>query len=149
MTADTRVSERIREIRAALNLSQKELAARLQVSGSSLSDVENGKYPPNFELIRGLVDEFKVNIYYLLFGQGEMFIEPGKDQFRKLKVLANRNEGIRKFLFYFEHSAIFRYIIMGNAEEVLIENFQRIDKEIKAKKKELNPDIDEEISLDA
>jgi len=148
MTEDTRVSERIREIRATLNLSQKELASRLKISGSSLSDVENGKYPPNFELIRGMVDEFKVNIYYLLFGEGEMFIEPGKDQFRQLEVLANRNEGIRKFLYYFEKSAIFRYIIMGNAEEVLIENFQRIDKEIKAKN-ELTPDGAEEISLDA
>ncbi len=147
-TTDTQVSERIKKIRAALKLTQKELAGRLKVSNSSLSDVEKGKYPPNFELIRGLVDEFKVNIYYLLFGEGEMFIEPGKDRFRQLEVLANRNEGIRRFLYFFEHSAIFRYIIMGNAEEVLIENFQRIDKEIKAKKSALNVDGDEEISLD-
>jgi len=148
MTGDTRVSERIKEIRAALNLTQKELSSRLKVSNSTLSDVEKDKYNPNFELIRGLVDVFKVNIYYLLFGEGEMFIEPGKDQFRQLEGLANRNEGIRKFLYYFEHSAIFRYIIMSNAEEVLIANFQRIDKEIKAKKATLNVDGYEELSLD-
>ena len=148
MTGDTRVSERIKEIRASLNLTQKELSSRLKVSNSTLSDVEKDKYNPNFELIRGLVDVFKVNIYYLLFGEGEMFIDPGKDQFRQLQGLANRNEGIRKFLHYFEHSAIFRYIIMSNAEEVLVENFKRIDKEMKAKKAALNVDGDEELSLD-
>jgi transcriptional regulator with XRE-family HTH domain len=102
------------------------------VSVSSLSDVENGKYPPNFELIRNLVVEFKVNKDYLLFGEGEMFIKPRIDLFLGLEDLASRNEGVRKFLYYFEKSAIFRYKVMGNAEEILLDNFQRIDQEIKS-----------------
>ncbi len=132
MKEETLVSERIKEIRKSLDLNQREFADRLKVSVSSLSDVENGKYSPNFELVRNLVKEFKVNEDYLLFGEGEMFIKPRIDLFLGLEDLASRNEGVRKFLEYFEKSAIFRYKVMGNAEEILLDNFQRIDQEIKS-----------------
>jgi transcriptional regulator with XRE-family HTH domain len=132
MKKETHVSERVRAIRKALDLNQKEFAEGLQAAGSSVSDVENGKYTPNFDLIRNLVKEFKVNIDYLLFGEGEMFMKPGRELFLGLEDLSNRNEGVRKFLDYFEKSAIFRYKVMGNAEELLIDNFQGIQQEIKS-----------------
>ena len=131
MKEEILVSERIKEIRKALDLNQKEFADRLKMSNSSLSDVENGKYSPNFDMVRNLVVEFKVNIDYLLFGEGEMFINPGRELFLGLEDLAIRNEGVRKFLEYFEKSAIFRYKVMGHAEELLIDNFSSIDQEIK------------------
>jgi len=132
MKKDTQVSARVRAIRKALDLNQKEFAQRLQAAGSSVSDVENGKYTPNFDMIRDLVKKFNVNIDYLMFGEGEMFIKPGRELFLGLEDLANRNEGVRKFLDYFEKSAIFRYKVMGTAEELLIDNLQGIQQEIKS-----------------
>jgi len=132
MKKDKQVSARVRAIRKALDLNQKEFAQRLQAAGSSVSDVENGKYTPNFDMIRDLVKEFNVNIDFLLFGEGEMFIKPGRELFLGLEDLSNRNEGVKKFLDYFEKSAIFRYKVMGNAEELLIDNLQGIQQEIKS-----------------
>lgn len=133
MNEENKVSQRIKKIRKALNLKQKDFAQRLGISGGSLSEVEKGKYPPNFEFLRKLSRDYNVNLYYIFFGEGDMFLEPGQGYSKKLDGLAAKNEDLRKFLYYFEQSAIFRYIILSTSEEVLIENGPKIKKEIETK----------------
>jgi transcriptional regulator with XRE-family HTH domain len=41
------IASRIRAIREALHLTQKQLAQRLNISGPTLSEFENGKHQPN------------------------------------------------------------------------------------------------------
>ena len=61
------IASRIRAVREALNLTQKQLAQRLNISGPTLSEFENGKLPPNFDFIFNIYREFNVNLYYLFF----------------------------------------------------------------------------------
>ncbi|MCP5051768.1 MAG: helix-turn-helix transcriptional regulator [bacterium] len=74
MTNDEfKTGKRLKAIREHLGLRQNEFAAKLNVSTTALSDLEHGRYAPNFKLIATISQEFNVNLYYLFFGQGEMF----------------------------------------------------------------------------
>jgi len=95
---------RLKKIREALKLRQKEIAQRLNISSPSYSELESGKYKPNFELISNLSREFNVNLYYLIFGEGDMFLGPVQLFSRKLgKNVVNKVQ-IERFLHYLAHS---------------------------------------------
>jgi len=57
---------RLRELREQNGLTQKELAARLQLTGNAYSLYELGKRQMNYETLRLLADVYTVSIDYLL-----------------------------------------------------------------------------------
>jgi len=59
---------RIRELRKQLDMTQKELAAHLQIANSTLSYWEMGKYEPDSEALMKLSRFFKVPIDHILGG---------------------------------------------------------------------------------
>lgn len=128
------VGERIKLIRRKLNLKQKDLAHLLNISGASLSEIEKGKYFPNFEIVKTLNRQFNINLNYIFFGEGEMLIRPGSVTWPRLEELASNSEDIRKFIYYFEQSAIFRYDQLSKAEDFLLDHGPKIEKEIQARK---------------
>lgn len=125
------VGYRIKQIRKALNIKGKDFAPRLKISGPSLSEIEKGKYYPNFEFMVNISREFNVNLYYLIFGEGEMFVEPGKyTDLEILEELAGDSSSIRKFLYYFERSEILRFFILSEFKQKLMLDKDMIEKEI-------------------
>ncbi|HYH20427.1 MAG TPA: helix-turn-helix transcriptional regulator [Azospirillum sp.] len=67
------VGERVKQARTTLQLTQKELARRLSLSQSYLSEVENGKGKANIDLLVGLAVHFpELNPRWLLTGIGSM-----------------------------------------------------------------------------
>jgi transcriptional regulator with XRE-family HTH domain len=125
------VGYRIKQIRKALNIKGKDFAPRIKISGPSLSEIEKGKYYPNFEFLVNIVKEFNVNLYYLVFGEGEMFVEPGKrTDMLLLEELASSSSHIRKFLYYFERSDIIRFFILSQFKHKLMLDKEMIEKEI-------------------
>ena len=125
------VGYRIKQIRKALNVKGKDFAPRIKISGPSLSEIEKGKYYPNFEFMVNIAREFNVNLYYLVFGEGEMFIEPGKHtDFGILEELVSSSSSIQKFLYYFERSEIIRFFILSQFKQKLMMEKEMIDKEI-------------------
>jgi transcriptional regulator with XRE-family HTH domain len=125
------VGFRIKQIRKALNLKGKDFAPRIKISGPSLSEMEKGKYYPNFEFMVNIAREFNVNLYYLIFGEGEMFIDPEKGtDFSILEDLVNSSGSIRKFLYYFERSEILRFFILSQFKHKLMLDKEMMDKEI-------------------
>ncbi|GEM_PF-930788 len=68
--------ERLKKLRQALGLSQKELAERLGLHIMTISRYERGKINPSFKFIELLKEKFKVNPQWLLSGEGQMFLEP-------------------------------------------------------------------------
>jgi len=108
------IAQRIQDIRKHLNMKSKHFAESLGVSGPSQSELENGKYLPNFEYIANLMIVFNVNLYYLFFGEGKMFEEtPQNADIMELEKLAESNKDIGTFLYYFERSNIIRYYILS------------------------------------
>jgi len=129
-----RVGERITAIRKRLNMPQSAFARAMGVSNGSVSMMETGKNEPRFELLYNLATKYNLNFYYLLFGQGDMFLpynfDPGFDE---KKYGLESETWLRKFFHYFNESEIFRYWVMSTIEQYLMENQARIDKNIKVK----------------
>ncbi len=104
--------ERIREIRKELNLKQKEFAEKLNISVPSLSEIETGKYRPGFDFLVNISKELNVNLYYVLFGEGNMFIDPVTSSYTHVGNYAVNVDDVRDFLYNFERSPILQYFIM-------------------------------------
>jgi transcriptional regulator with XRE-family HTH domain len=131
------IASRVKKIRQTLGIKGKDFAPRLKISGPSLSEIENGKYHPNFEFIYNIVREFNVNLYYLIFGEGNMFIDPGKrTDMGILEELFSTSGNIRRFIYYFERSEIIRYFILSEFKQKLIRDKKMIEKEIEEFEKE-------------
>lgn len=64
---------RFKAVRQTLNLSQDAFAARLHLSKSAISAVENNKSFVSVEVLSTLFIDFNVNLNYLIVGQGQMF----------------------------------------------------------------------------
>lgn len=69
------INVRFKEIRNALNKSQKDIGDKLGLSNSGISNIENGVRSVTDKHIKLLVAAFNVNENWLRTGHGEMFVE--------------------------------------------------------------------------
>ncbi len=67
------MKERIKAIRTALKLSQREFGERLGVSRDVISNLEYGRVEPKELLLRHICELYGVNEEWLLHGKGKMF----------------------------------------------------------------------------
>jgi len=68
---DINFGQKISELRKQVELSQKELAAKLGISAQYLNDIEHGRrHPPSEEIIQQMAKIFKVNADVLLIAAG-------------------------------------------------------------------------------
>ena len=68
------VGQRLTELRKVERLSQKDLSCILNCTQQCLSSYENDKIQPSIQVFDVLVKRFNVNMHWLLFGEGEMFL---------------------------------------------------------------------------
>lgn len=64
---------RIKAIRTALKLSQREFGEKLGVSRDVISNIEYGRVLPKERFLRHICQLYKVNEHWLITGEGEMF----------------------------------------------------------------------------
>jgi SOS-response transcriptional repressor LexA len=69
------LNNRIKQIRKALKLSQKDFANLLKISQGFLSEIEHGKKQPGMDLLQSL-KRYDISIDWLLTGKGEMYDKP-------------------------------------------------------------------------
>ena len=67
------MSNRIRMIREALKLSQREFGEKLGVSRDVISNIEYGRVPPKELMLRHICELYNVNRHWLETGEGEIF----------------------------------------------------------------------------
>lgn len=72
-------SEKIKEIRKALDMTQAEFAERLNVTQAQVSSLEKGTRKLNSRTIKDICREFDINEKYLTNEQEEMFIKQVQD----------------------------------------------------------------------
>ena len=129
------IGQRLKSIRTALNLSQREFANSLEVSTASICNIESGKGLPRHEVIYNLAAKFKVNIYFLLHGTGEMFIKDVLKQRIESGEFKPYTGFLKEFLNYTRSSSVVRYEMMNYFWKYFIENEGLIEKEISYFKK--------------
>jgi len=83
------INERIKEIRLALNKSQREFAKSVYISYGYLSEIETGHKKVKAGLIHLIGDVFSVNTHWLLSGEGRMFNNTPEEKMKRLISLFN------------------------------------------------------------
>jgi transcriptional regulator with XRE-family HTH domain len=73
------VNVRIKAVRQALNLSQRDFARNIYISQSFYGAIELGQQQANKRVIQLVATRFNVNKDWLLTGEGEMFDKPPPD----------------------------------------------------------------------
>lgn len=124
--------ERLRNVRQKLKLSQKDFAANLNVSGPALSEFENDKYRPGYEFFYLIVKNFKVNLYYLLFDEGEMFTETMGGLHARLAEAAASSKELRRFLYYLEKSPLVQYNMLSQFRRFYMDEKETIERDVVA-----------------
>ena len=90
------ISQRIKQLRETLGISQREFCKLLSLSGGYIANVEAKLREPNERLIKLIVSEFNVNEDWLLTGRGEVFNLKVKDE-RSSRLLSLFNDLPRKY----------------------------------------------------
>lgn len=67
------MANRIKVLREALKLSQREFGEKLSVSRDVISNIEYERVKPKTLLLRHICQLYKVNAYWLETGEGDMF----------------------------------------------------------------------------
>ena len=67
------MSARIKSVREALHLSQREFGEKLGVSRDVISNIEYGRVKPKDLLLHHMCQLYKINEHWLQTGEGEMF----------------------------------------------------------------------------
>ncbi|GHT80349.1 hypothetical protein FACS1894130_11450 [Spirochaetia bacterium] len=78
------INQRIKQVREALELNQRNFAKMLSLSHSYIAGVETDARKVNGRLIKLIVSEFGVNETWLTTGEGEMFARNPDEKFTKL-----------------------------------------------------------------
>lgn len=74
------MKERIKQVRKHFNLSQSEFGEQLGVGRDAISSYELGRVIPTALFINHLCATYHVNRTWLETGEGEMLIEPTRDE---------------------------------------------------------------------
>ncbi len=88
------IEDRLKAIRKKSKLNQRNFAKKLSTSYGTLQTYEQGKVKVPHPFLEILIKIFKININWLLTGQGEMFIN---DNEIKIENNNSSNEAIEDF----------------------------------------------------
>lgn len=69
------MADRIKAIRKALKLSQKEFGEKAGVSRDVISNIESGRVQPKEIFLQHICRQYKINRHWLETGEGDMFAE--------------------------------------------------------------------------
>ncbi len=127
---------RMQIIRKRLGKLQKDFAKELGISGASLSEIESGNAKPMFDTLYNITKKYNVNVYYLLHGNGDMFISNEIDHGVQLNEYGRYSDWLKKFLVYFKKSEIVRYGVMSHFRKLILENERLIKLDIQKEDEE-------------
>jgi transcriptional regulator with XRE-family HTH domain len=96
MDKSEEISQRIKRLREAIGISQREFSKLLSLSAGYISGVEINSRSVNDRLVKQIVSEFGVNEDWLLTGKGQMFIQKDADE-RSARLIALFKDLSRKY----------------------------------------------------
>lgn len=137
------IGDRMKAIRKRLGLMQRDFIKIVNITMSTLSDIETGKKRPSSEILFILSDVYKVNLHYLLHGEGDMFRSGAEEGISGITladdIFGEYTDDFKEILWYMKHSLLARAAIIVMAKEYCLKNEEMLKKEMK-KKEEKNKD---------
>ncbi|MBQ7300927.1 MAG: helix-turn-helix transcriptional regulator [Clostridia bacterium] len=91
------INQRFKEVRIALNLTQKEFGEKLNLKPNTVAVIESGRRSVTLETVELLCFKLDVNSDWLLYGTGEMFIPHTLDEElseKFLEILSDKHDGV-------------------------------------------------------
>jgi transcriptional regulator with XRE-family HTH domain len=124
------IGQRINDVRKKLRVSQKDMAAGLQIAPSYLCEIEKGNGNPGPELFVRLASEYNVNLNYLFMGKGDMFGDtPLKIKKQEFDIYDDIDT-LEKINWLYEKSVIFRGVLTSQANKILYQEREMIEKSL-------------------
>ncbi|MBE7704495.1 MAG: helix-turn-helix transcriptional regulator [Cyanobacteria bacterium SIG29] len=68
------IGKRVKELKGALKLTSSELAKKLEIPVRTIGSYERNEAQPGPKFLSALIENYKVNINWLLTGKGSMFL---------------------------------------------------------------------------
>jgi transcriptional regulator with XRE-family HTH domain len=103
---------RVNAIRKTLKMRQEDMAPGLGISATRLSEIEQDKSKPCHDFFYNIVKNYNVNLYYLFFGEGEMFAGGNEKIETDIKKIKTGDKNIDEFLYYFFNSPmVYNYLM--------------------------------------
>lgn len=75
----TEICQRIVKVRQFFRLNQSDFAASLETNRTTLAGYEKGNSPPSTSFLVKIKEVYKINLHWLLTGEGEIFITSEND----------------------------------------------------------------------
>jgi transcriptional regulator with XRE-family HTH domain len=107
----------------------------LEITSQHLSDIEKGKTKPCHDFFYYIVKSYNVNLYYLLFGQGEMFGVGGGAIEIADKEIKTGDKKIDDFLYYFFNSHMAQSYLLFHFRKFIYEHESDLKKDIERSKR--------------
>lgn len=133
------LGRRLREVRLDLGISQRELARRLGIANSFVSDMEAGRMGPGFYFLFLAGKYSKINPVYLLYGKGPKFIDLEKPEKKEQPVEPKKHQldefgddapRVGKMLSFIKRSEVVKFAVLGFFSKFIVENKSVIDADI-------------------
>jgi transcriptional regulator with XRE-family HTH domain len=125
--------QRIREVRQKLDILQKDFAEALGVSGSFLSELENGKNRPGLLFSKKMSTVFNISIDYILNGDGDPFRPiPGEPTvIPSVNDDSPDSEGFIELNYYMKNSPFVKHAIFTYFTDFIFKNNDIIQDDIR------------------
>ncbi len=92
------MKDRIRAIMEDKKMTQQSFANFIELSTATLSSIFNGRTNPTLKMVEAIRNKVpNININWLLFGEGEMYVEKNNDGETSLPKEENQSEGLLNF----------------------------------------------------
>lgn len=97
------IGRRLKIVRVNLGLTIDKISKVTGFSKSLISEAENGRKKPSSVYLFGLLDQFKVNVNYILTGNGQMFLDQS----------SSMDEEVRELFYMLEKVNLVKYAVLG------------------------------------
>ena len=122
--------DRIRKIRAVLEISQKMFAKNIGVLPSVLSEVEREVTKPNYSILMKMAETFDVNPSWVLLNHGDMFLSSQRSNDLNPCDFGDQTEKIRDLLSFCKKSPFVRLSVVSYFTKFLLDNETVIQRDI-------------------
>ncbi|MCP5050860.1 MAG: helix-turn-helix transcriptional regulator [bacterium] len=132
------LGQRIKTLRKALKMQQKEFAAKLEIAPSYLSEIESGKIKPGYDFFVKVTGQYDVNPFYLLHGEEPVLLEhrPKEKTWPKPGEYGRMYPEVFKLLWYMKHSTMLQFGMLEYFSRYLASNEEMIHKQLQAEGEE-------------